>query len=74
MTTYINIDERYGENVPVVLEDYQALNPDAEFYYADTGHLSIAEMLPSDNGVPRGAVRVAVEEKEYLKSIELYRI
>ena len=28
---YINIDERYGENVPVTIEDYKELDPEGEF-------------------------------------------
>jgi hypothetical protein len=31
MKTYINICERYGEPVPVTIDDYRELNPTGQF-------------------------------------------
>lgn len=45
MTTFINISERYGEQVEVAIADYQELNPEGKFiekhgqireYFSDT--------------------------------------
>lgn len=47
MTTYINTDERYGEQVEVALADYQALNPDAKFVEI---HGEIRELLSDTPG------------------------
>jgi hypothetical protein len=30
-TPYVNVDERYGERVPVTIEDYRKLNPEGKF-------------------------------------------
>lgn len=36
-TVYVNISERYGDEVPVVLSDYLELNPTGEFTQTDEG-------------------------------------
>lgn len=47
MTTYINTDEKYGEQVEATLADYQALNPDGKFVEI---HGEIRELLSDTPG------------------------
>lgn len=44
---YINISERYGEQVEVTVSDYQALNPDGQFVEVDN---EIRELLSDKPG------------------------
>lgn len=64
MTTYINIDERYGETVPVTLADYQELNPDGKFEQRDD---AIVEWLQPNALAP---ITVALSEYEYNKETD----
>lgn len=47
MSKYINIDERYGEQVETTIADYQELNPDGEFIEI---HGEIREILSDTPG------------------------
>lgn len=50
MTTFINISERYGEQVEVTIADYQALNPNGCFEIVDNDirELNVYGPYPQD--------------------------
>ena len=37
MTIFINIDERYGDQVSAIIDDYQSLNPSGKFTQDERG-------------------------------------
>ena len=55
-TIYLNISERYGDEVEVTLNDYRELNPEGEFFQTSDGifevvngeSTQIAEGQPSE--------------------------
>jgi hypothetical protein len=59
MTTYINIDNRYGGQIPVTIEDYKALNPNGNFVQAVD---SILEFLSPRARAP---LVVAISQKSF---------
>lgn len=48
MTTYTNIDERYGEQVEATIADYQALNPEGKFIEMDGEIRELMSDTPGD--------------------------
>lgn len=54
---YINIEERYGEQVQATIADYQALNPDGKFVEI---HGEIRELL---SDTPGDHIVVAIEQE-----------
>lgn len=71
---YINVDERYGKNTQTTLEDYQRLNPEGTFRYANTGSPTILEDFYSADGEFIHSLVIAVDEESYQKSLHLYQI
>lgn len=59
MSIYINIDERYGDPVPVTLDDYKTLNPDGQFEQTEN---QIIETSPSPLS---GPIVIALSQKLY---------
>ena len=62
MRKYINIDERYGEPVEVVVTDYEELNPEGEFVEVNGQIRELRHYPPYDTPI---WTPVAVEAKQY---------
>lgn len=58
-TIYINIDERYGEQVEATLSDYLELNPEGKFVQTDD---NIAEWL---SPTARAPIVIAVSKEAF---------
>lgn len=46
---YVNIDERYGSNEQVTIEDYQELNPEGTFEESERGGKEVIVEITDDN-------------------------
>jgi hypothetical protein len=62
MSTFINIDERYGEQEVVVIDDYKELNPEGEF--VEVFRFAAGEWVDVLYEVGHGIVAVPAEHIE----------